>query len=138
MRRSGSIRLSFDGGSRGNPGAAYGSFRLEGRGPLADLHLLERLEFPRGTNNEAEYWTLLAGLRRALEEVRRRDLRPQDLDLSVVGDSLLVIRQLQEAWKARDARMRRLKDEALELMSQFGGHRLAHRPRRKSVAEFGH
>jgi ribonuclease HI len=138
MAGKGGLRVSFDGGSRGNPGAAYGSYRIVGRGEAAGIDILDRLQFRRGTNNEAEYWTLLAGLRRALAEARERRLLPETLDLRVVGDSELVIRQLRGEWKARDGRMRELRDEAQGLLSRFGGVRIEHQPRRKSVAEFGH
>jgi len=138
MKSKGSVRLSFDGGSRGNPGPAYGSFRVRGTGSAAALQTLRRLRFARGTNNEAEYWSLLEGLRWTLNEARRKRLSPQELDLSVHGDSLLVIRQLEGAWKARDTRMRGLRDEAQSLLGRFNDVRLKHRPRERSVAEFGH
>jgi ribonuclease HI len=135
---AGSLRLSFDGGSRGNPGAAYGSFRVRGSGSAASIQTTRRLRFSEGTNNEAEYWTLVAGLRWVAAELRRRRLAPGDLDLAVLGDSLLVIRQLQGEWKARDVRMRELRDEAAGLLEPFGRVHLEHRPRSHSVAEFGH
>ena len=138
MRASGSIRLTFDGGSRGNPGPAYGSFRVHGAGAASRLRALRRLRFAQGTNNEAEYWSLLAGLRWTLKEARRHRLSPADLDLTAQGDSLLVIRQLDGAWKARDGRMRVLRDEVLSLLGQFRAVHLRHRPREHSVAEFGH
>jgi len=130
--------LTFDGGSRGNPGPAYGSFRVRGTGSAAALQTLRRLHFARGTSNEAEYWTLLEGLRWTLGEARRKRLSAKDLDLSIQGDSLLVIRQLEGAWKARDARMRGLRDEAHKMLGRFQDVRLKHRPRERSVAEFGH
>ena len=130
--------MTFDGGSRGNPGPAYGSFRVRGTGSAAALQTLRRLHFARGTSNEAEYWTLLEGLRWTLGEARRKRLSAKDLDLSIQGDSLLVIRQLEGAWKARDARMRGLRDEAHKMLGRFQDVRLKHRPRERSVAEFGH
>lgn len=138
MPSKGSVRLSFDGGSRGNPGPAYGSFRVRGAGAAEPLQVLRRLRFGQGTNNEAEYWSLLEGLRWTLDEARRKRLPSGEIDLSVHGDSLLVIRQLQGDWKARDARMRKLRDEAARLLARFGKVRLQHWPRSRSVAEFGH
>jgi ribonuclease HI len=132
------VRLTFDGGSRGNPGQAYGSYRVRGAGEAESLQGMHRLRFSRGTNNEAEYWSLLAGLRWILAESQRRRLDPGALDLNIQGDSLLVIRQLQGTWRARDARMRQLRDEAAELLARFGKVRLQHRPRAHSVVEFGH
>jgi ribonuclease HI len=138
MSSKGSVRLTFDGGSRGNPGPAYGSFRVRGAGAAERLQALKRLRFGQGTNNEAEYWSLLEGLRWTLDEARRRRLTSSELEINIQGDSLLVIRQLQGEWKAKDARMRQLRDEAAELLAHFGAVRLQHRPRSRSVAEFGH
>lgn len=134
----GTLRLTFDGGSRGNPGPAYGSFRVRGAGAASSLNGMRRLRFGEGTNNEAEYWTLLEGLRWTLSQAKQKRLASSDLELSVQGDSLLVIRQLQGSWKARDARMRELRDDAAGLLAHFGKVRLQHRPRARSVAEFGH
>jgi ribonuclease HI len=133
----GTLRLTFDGGSRGNPGPAYGSFRVRGAGAASSLNGMRRLRFGEGTNNEAEYWTLLEGCAGHSARQQQR-LSLSDLELSVQGDSLLVIRQLQGSWKARDARMRELRDDAAALLSRFGKVRLQHRPRARSVAEFGH
>ena len=138
MPLAGTVSLSFDGGSRGNPGPTYGSYRVRGAGAADRLQTLRRPRFGDGTNNEAEYWTLVAGLRWILAETRRRHQNPEAFELIVQGDSLLVIRQLQGEWKARDRRMRELRDEAAGLMGRFGKVRLQHRPRARSVAEFGH
>ncbi len=142
MKRPGgagaNIRLSFDGGSLGNPGRAYGSFAVRGTGPARELATVKRVQFGRGTNNEAEYWALREGIQWTLAEARRRGLEPSRLGLTVLGDSLLVIRQLQGNWKAKEPRMRDLRDEVLGLLERFRVVRLEHRPRRKSVAEFGH
>lgn len=134
----GILRLTFDGGSRGNPGPAYGSFRVRGESAAASVNGMRRLRFGEGTNNEAEYWTLLEGLRWVVNRARQQHLSLDSLELHVQGDSLLVIRQLQGSWKARDARMRDLRDEAAALLAPFGKVRLQHRPRSRSVAEFGH
>ena len=102
------------------------------------MQTLKRLRFERGTNNEAEYWSLLEGLRWTLKEARRARLSPAEVELSVLGDSMLVIRQLEGEWKARDSRMRRLRDEANSLLARFKHVQLRHRPRERSIAEFGH
>jgi ribonuclease HI len=130
--------LTFDGGSRGNPGPAYGSFRVRGAGAAEGLQVLRRLRFSHGTNNEAEYWSLIEGLKWTLDEAGRERVKAARLELDVQGDSLLVIRQLQGEWKARDLRMRALRDQALALLAGFATVHLKHRPRARSVAEFGH
>ncbi len=127
--------LVFDGGSRGNPGPAYGSFLvLDARGKQIGG---QRLRFGRGTNNEAEYRSLIAGLRWLLEGKGGR-LQPVDMDLELRGDSRLVLSQLSGAWKAKNQRMRALRDEARQLLEQFGQVRYVHQPRSESVRLLGH
>lgn len=128
--------LVFDGGSRGNPGLMYGSFRVQWAGGPGVLH--SRLAFGRGTGNEAEYRTLIAGLESLLAELERRSLDPADVELEVLGDSLLVLRQLTGEWRAREPRMALLRDQAQGLLRRFGHVRLRHRGRAHSVALLGH
>jgi len=128
--------LVFDGGSRGNPGPSYGSYRLGlSRSKLGPAR---RLDFGRGTNNEAEYQALIAAVRDLLERLVEKGENPSRATAVVYGDSQLVILQLQGEWKAKDPRMRRLRDEALELLSQFDEVRLVHQPRWRSVSMLGH
>ncbi len=58
------VRVVFDGGSKGNPGAGYGSYALQWPGQAQPE--IVRLEFSgRMTNNEAEYDTLTCPRRRS-------------------------------------------------------------------------
>ncbi len=114
----------------------YGSFRIQKAGGPGVLH--SRLAFGRGTNNEAEYRTLIAALESLLAEMERRSLDPADVQLEVCGDSLLVLRQLSGAWKAREPRMALLRDRAQRLLKRFGRVRLRHHDRARSVALLGH
>ncbi len=127
------ILIVFDGGSRGNPGPGYGSFALfDGTQPAQ----VQRLEFPGSmTNNEAEYQTLI----NALETLAGR-LGPAaaQTSLEVRGDSQLVIQQVLGSWKAKDDRMRALRDQARELLAHFRGWRFVQVPRRESVRKLGH
>jgi len=128
--------LVFDGGSQGNPGPSYGSYRF---GPKkGKLGNPKRLDLGRGTNNEAEYATLIAGVRAVLDDLRGRRTRPSMVKLEIRGDSQLVIRQLEGAWKAKDARMRDFRDEARSLLSAFAAVRYTHQPRSRSVRLLGH
>ena len=125
--------IVFDGGSRGNPGAGYGSYAIfDGTQPGQ----VQRLEFEGTlTNNEAEYRTLLA----ALAALSAR-LGPQAAQASVEvrGDSQLVIQQLAGHWKASDARMRALRDQARAALRAFAKWRLVAQPREDSVRVLGH
>jgi ribonuclease HI len=126
------ITLVFDGGSIGNPGRGYGSYRLTVRGKA---EAPKRLEFgDQHTNNEAEYDTLLA----ALEAILRRAKDPRRVRLAIRGDSQLVINQINGVWKAKDARMKERLERARALLEQFGGWTATWHERGKSVRALGH
>jgi ribonuclease HI len=128
--------LIFDGGSRGNPGAAYGSFRLRAAGQRSGAP--QRLDFGHGTNNEAEYLALIAGLESLHRQLRLSGLDPAQVQLRVSGDSRLVINQVKGAWKIRNPRMRELNAQARRLLDPLGQVQLRHHPRRVSVRALGH
>ncbi|RME38164.1 MAG: reverse transcriptase-like protein [Thermoflexia bacterium] len=130
------IRLLFDGGSRGNPGPGYGTYRVDF--PEGNF-FYDYLDFDRRmTSNEAEYQTLLTGLDTLLSLLQRTGKDPRDYKLEVLGDSALVLSQVSGAWKARNPRMRRLRDEVRERLSQFGEYELVQVPRSLSVRYLGH
>ncbi|MDQ7030491.1 MAG: ribonuclease HI family protein [Ardenticatenia bacterium] len=129
--------LIFDGGSKGNPGRGYGSYVLV----RCDTgqQKLRRLEFGENiTNNEAEYCALIAGLRALLGIIRAHGKDPRRYRLEVRGDSLLVVNQVAGTWKATDPRMRTLRDEAVNLLRQFGAYQIRHHGRETSVKLLGH
>ena len=128
--------LVFDGGSRGNPGRSYGSYRIQPKGkkPLRPV----RLDFGHGTNNEAEYQALIAGLEALLEIIEAEGHDPADCAVEVCGDSQLVLNQLRGAWKVKNKRMRVLCDQAEELISRFSTRRFRHQKRQRTVEILGH
>ncbi|MER3437857.1 MAG: hypothetical protein C4346_09870 [Chloroflexota bacterium] len=137
MQRSSSeppaYEIVFDGGSLGNPGQGYGSFEL--RNPTGKT-LQEQLTFgDQVTNNQAEYLTLIAALERLLDLLGNRAPRVR---LIVRGDSQLVIRQLQGAWKVRNPDLKPLHARVVDLLRQFGSFELVWQPRRESVKVLGH
>lgn len=95
----------FDGASRGNPGeAGAGACLVNESGGL----IWECAEYlGQKTNNEAEYEALIM----LLEEMRRRGLR----EVSVRGDSRLVINQVLGTWKVKEPRLKSLASRAREL-----------------------
>ena len=130
------VELIFDGGSRGNPGPAYGSYRFrlgsgKARKPV-------RLDLGHGTNNEAEYLTLIRALKDLNAEFSRTGIDPNHVQLRVCGDSQLVIRQLQGQWKAKNIRMRDMRDEIWSLAETLGSVKYVHQARSRSVAALGH
>lgn len=130
------FELIFDGGSRGNPGPAYGSYRFKQGSGKARKPV--RLDLGRATNNEAEYRTLIRALEDLLSELRQAEIDPGHIQLRVCGDSQLVIRQLQGQWKAKNARMRTMRDEIWNLAEALGSVIYVHQSRSRSVAALGH
>ncbi len=128
--------LHFDGGSRGNPGPGYGSYVLMADGREQRRR---RLDFgPHRTNNEAEYEALLAGLQDTLAWLAEQRADPAQASLEVRGDSQLVIRQLQGAWRCREPRMAVLCSRAQALLQRFGRRTLRLVPREKTMEVLGH
>ncbi|MBI3964327.1 MAG: ribonuclease HI family protein [Chloroflexi bacterium] len=130
--------ITFDGGCLGNqrPGdqPSYGSFHIRDRQGSV-LHHVSKQPYGPGTNNTAEYRAVIDALK-TLRATLGAGAKEATLDIT--GDSMLVIQQLSGKWKAKDARLARLRDEAQALMREFGRVQLKQQPRAKSVAILGH
>jgi ribonuclease HI len=116
------VLIYCDGGARGNPGpAAIGAVVLD---PTTDpptrlATVSERIGV--ATNNVAEYRAVIAGLEAA---------RPHHARVARVrADSLLVVRQLQGAWKLKHPPLRPLFERARALLAEYEVVDLAHVPR---------
>jgi ribonuclease HI len=126
------ITLIFDGGSIGNPGRGYGSYRLTISGKAERPR---RIELGEGyTNNEAEYDTLAV----ALEAILSRADDPKRVQLEIRGDSQLVINQLNGTWKVKEPRMRERLERVRALLDRLGSWRAIWHERSKSVKALGH
>lgn len=105
-----------DGGARGNPGpAGYGVAIRDASGhPVAELseYLGHR------TNNYAEYQGLVAALRYAAENQIRA--------LKVISDSELMVRQMKGIYKVRHPELRKLYDEAQQLVLRLEHFEIRH------------
>ena len=97
-----------------------------------------RLRFGRGTNNQAEYLSLIAGLREVLKHLNQNSEDPRSVHLEIRGDSKLVLSQLQGAWKVKNAVLKELHREASALLSGFGNVSFRHQPRYLTVRALGH
>ena len=130
------VKITFDGGSLGNPGKGYGSYLIEG--PSVQPAVV-RLEFsPNGeivTNNQAEYRTLIAALRSLIEHPK---LNAEEMDVEICGDSKLVIEQVAGRWKVKHPEIRPLHAEAAELIKYFHSVTLKWHRRNISVDVLGH
>ena len=115
--------INCDGGSRGNPGpAAYGvsiqtpdGTEIEGIGETIGV----------ATNNVAEYSAVIAGLRRVAEIGARA--------VHVRSDSKLLIEQLSGRYKVKNAALKELHKEAIELARRFDRVTYEHVRREQNV-----
>jgi ribonuclease HI len=101
--------LYFDGCSKGNPGKA-------GIGAVIYKNGVEywaacKYIGNKRTNNEAEYCALILGLKSAIDHGIKR--------LSVCGDSLLVINQINKIYKVKHPNLSDLYDEVVKLKPNF-------------------
>jgi ribonuclease HI len=120
------VTIFCDGGARGNPGpAAIGAVVTDPttEPPAVLATVSERIGV--ATNNVAEYRAVIAGLLAA---------RPFDARiLHVRADSMLVIRQLEGAWRVKQPHLRPLHAEAKALLASYEVVDLAHVPREQNV-----
>jgi ribonuclease HI len=115
---------NVDGGARGNPGPAAIAAVLA----TPDGEVLEQIGEPigRATNNVAEYRALLLGIERA------RAFGAVELDL--VGDSELVVRQVKGEYKVKDPGLRELHAQVRAALAGFERWSIRH-VRREHNAE---
>ena len=115
--------MHVDGGARGNPGpAAIGVVVSTPDGDVLD-EVAERIGVV--TNNVAEYRALLRGVQRA------RELRATELE--IVGDSELIARQLNGAYKVKHPAMKPLYEQAMSALQSFGRWRIRTVPRSENA-----
>jgi ribonuclease HI len=128
--------LTFDGGSKGNPGRGYGSYEIR---TSDNRFRVERREFGDGvTNNEAEYRALIEGLSDILQTLVSAGKDPRGYRIRVLGDSQLVIKQLNGEYKVRHPGMLPLNAEAKALASRFARVTFCWHERSNSVHVLGH
>jgi ribonuclease HI len=110
------VVVNVDGGSRGNPGPAAIAAVVQDPGG----GVLEESAEPigRATNNVAEYRALLLGIERAAA------LGATELEL--VGDSELIVRQVEGRYKVKDATMKELHAQVRQALAGFEGWSIRH------------
>jgi ribonuclease HI len=116
------ITAYFDGGARGNPGpAGYGVHIVDALGNvLSEQHG----SLGAATNNIAEYRGLIAALQWAVEH----DVK----QLTVKGDSLLIVEQMRGNYKVKNEGLKPLYLQARMLVMQIGDVRFEHVPREQN------
>ncbi|MEW6496105.1 MAG: ribonuclease HI family protein [Cyanobacteriota bacterium] len=115
-------KITFDGGSRGNPGSAAGAAIIKYQG---ETYTNTRF-LPHATNNEAEYTGCIVGLEKALE------LGCQQITVS--GDSKLIINQLDGSYQVKSPSLRNYYNQASALLKQFENVDLIWIPRNQNSA----
>jgi ribonuclease HI len=110
------LTVNVDGGARGNPGpAAIGAVVRDADGEVLE----ERGErIGRATNNVAEYRALLLGIELAAA------LGASELEL--VGDSELIVRQVEGKYKVKDATMKELHAKVKTALKPFQSWSIRH------------
>jgi ribonuclease HI len=123
---TGRLLVTFDGGSRGNPGpAAIGAVVTDDSAAPARVVATVSEAIGVTTNNVAEYRAAIAGL----EAARAAGARSVVLQ----GDSLLVIEQLAGRWKVKQAHLRPLHAAARALLDTFAEAELVHVRRERNT-----
>ncbi|MHA2371219.1 MAG: ribonuclease HI family protein [Candidatus Hodarchaeales archaeon] len=104
------IQIHFDGASEGNPGPSGAGWTI-----TVDDEAMEGIEYLGvKTSNQAEYLAII----RALEEVISQ-FNPEDVNISILGDSQLVIRHLKGEYQVRSDRLLPLYEQTIELLEKF-------------------
>jgi ribonuclease HI len=102
--------LQFDGGARSNPtgvaGAGMVIYDDQGKEIWCGWSFLDKM-----SNNSAEYWALLLGLKCALS-LGIKKIRCQ-------GDSELIIKQVNGLYRVKDAKLKALFEPTKEVAAQF-------------------
>ncbi len=116
--------LQFDGGSRGNPG-------ISGCGAViyaTNIESNQQKEIWNGhkflgttTNNVAEYQALILGLKQGIKMGLP--------NLTVQGDSQLVIKQIKGEYRTTKSHLLQLKSQAKDLLQRIPQYTLVHIPR---------
>jgi ribonuclease HI len=110
------LTVNVDGGARGNPGPAAVGVVVRGGGGEVLEERGERIG--EATNNVAEYRALLLGL-----ELARRH---GGTELELIGDSELVVRQVEGRYKVKNAGMKELHEEVKKALRGFDSWSIRH------------
>lgn len=110
------LTVNVDGGARGNPGpAAIGVVVRDGDGAVLE-EVGEKIG--AATNNVAEYRALLRGIELAAAR------GASELDL--LGDSELVVRQVEGRYKVKNAGMKELHAQVKKALGKFDSWSIRH------------
>ncbi len=112
--------LYIDGASRGNPGKASVGFVIFKNGQEV---VRDGKYIGIKTNNEAEYFALLLGLKKCL------DLGINNI--KIYSDSKLLVNQINGTYKIKDEKLKRLYKEIEKILKNIN-YKIEHIPREKN------
>jgi len=116
------ILIFSDGGARGNPGpAGAGVVICDAKGKVLEKH---KKSLGVMTNNQAEYSALILGLEKA------KKLKPKKIRCYL--DSELLVEQLNQNYKVKNAGLKPLFEEARAKVLEFPSVTFFHIPREKN------
>lgn len=148
------LTIHFDGGCNPNPGEMYGSYSIQING--FEAHKESRLPLGRGTNNEAEFKTLIAAIQKTCVFVEQSRMDKSDITVDIVTDSKIVmnrvsgrrrntpgmLRRYEEQYgkKAVESaqRMQALAEQCIKPLILFHAYEIRWAPREHNVNRFGH
>jgi len=114
--------LYTDGASKGNPGhAGVGAVILKNGKPFWE----GKKYIGQTTNNTAEYRALILGLSFLTEQGLAGSLK-------IFSDSQLMVRQLNGAYKIKQAHLKKLAEEVHQLLNSFPSHEIIYIPREQN------
>lgn len=139
------IQIYFDGGcAPTNPGYKYGSFEVLMNG--SQVNIQSRFPLGFGTNNEAEFESLIKALDWTLEQLTLDGYKPGDYEVKLFTDSKIVVNRIngenrihkKPAWRESSERMFRLANLVRDRLVKFADADIEWNPRERNVERFGH
>ncbi len=124
MSGVGAVRVNVDGGARGNPGPA--AIAAVVTDPDGNVLSEEGRAIGKATNNVAEYRALLLGMELAAA------LGAEQVEL--IGDSELIVRQVEGRYKVKDANLRELHTEVHQALAALPSWSIRHVRREHNAA----
>jgi len=115
--------LKFDGASRGNPGPCGAGYIIYNNTDI--VYKGNRFIADYNTNNFAEYSALNLGVKKCIE------LNIKNID--IMGDSQLVIKQLNKEYKISSTNLIPLHSATTTLLEKFVSYNLKHIPREENM-----
>lgn len=136
--------IRFDGGCSPNPGSKYGSYSIS----LDDAFEIRRHRFDLGfgTNNEAEFESLINAIEELCSATHKANVPPDGIQVHILTDSTIVRNWLQrfegfnpsKCKNERRLAMAALAGRCVTELKRFHSFKVEWQGRENNVAAFGH